>query len=106
MKIKLDENLADHGQALLAAEGYDVMTVREQRLSGAPDAKIYEVCREEGRVLVTLDHDFGQTLRFPPDALSGIIILECRGRQSRAGIQARLRQLISLLRTRKIDREL
>jgi len=50
MKFKLDENLGLLGKTLLEAKGHDVMTVVEQRLSGAKDASIYEVCRDEGRV--------------------------------------------------------
>ncbi len=40
MKIKLDENLAAHGKAMLEAAGHDVMTVNEQKLSGATDNRV------------------------------------------------------------------
>jgi predicted nuclease of predicted toxin-antitoxin system len=106
MKIKLDENLGLLGKTLLEADGHDVMTITEQHLSGVADVSIYEVCRHEGRVLVTLDHDFGHTLRFPPEATAGIVVIECKGRLSPAVILARVRELIALLRTRPIDREL
>jgi predicted nuclease of predicted toxin-antitoxin system len=106
MRIKLDENLGLLGKTLLEADGHDVMTITEQQLSGAADASIYEVCRDEGRVLVTLDHDFGHTLRFSPEATAGIVVLECKGRISPALILARIRELVALLRTRPIDREL
>ena len=90
MKLKLDENLAALGKVLLEADGHDVMTVSQQNLSGASDFRIYEVCRDEGRVLVTLDHDFGQTLRFPPEVTAGIVVLECQGRQSLSKLAARI----------------
>ena len=106
MKIKLDENLAALGKALLEADGHDVMTVYEQQLSGTPDTRIYDVCRDEGRVLVTLDRDFGHTLRYPPEATAGIVVLECQGKQSLAKIAARIRELSVLLREHPIDREL
>ena len=106
MKIKLDENLAALGKALLEADGHDVMTVDEQNLSGASDTRLYEVCRYEGRVLVTLDHDFGHTLRFPPEPTAGIVVLECKGRQSLKLITSRLAELAALLRTRLINRDL
>ena len=70
------------------------------------DASIYEICRDKGRVLVTLDHDFGHTLRFPPEATPGIVVIECKGRLSPAAILARVGELAALLRTRPIDREL
>ena len=106
MKFKLDENLGALGKSRLEANGHDVMTVAEQQLSGAQDERIYEACRGEGRVLVTLDHDFGQTLRFPPEAAAGIVVLECIGRVTPTMILARLTELVTLLRTRPIDREL
>jgi len=106
MRIKLDENLGPLGKTLLEAEGHNVMTIAEQQLSGATDASIYEVCRDEGRVLVTLDHDFGHTLRFSPEATAGIVVLECKGRISPELILARVKELIALLRTQPIDREL
>jgi predicted nuclease of predicted toxin-antitoxin system len=88
MKLKLDENLGTHGKSLLEVDGHDVMTVAEQHMSGSEDASIYGACRAEGRVLVTLDHDFGHTLRFQPEATAGIVVLECKGRLSPATITA------------------
>src|SRR5262245_36596520 len=105
MKFKLDENLGLLGKSLLEADGHNVMTVAEQRLSGAQDERIYEVCQDEGRVLVTLDHDFGQTIRFSPEATAGIVVLECKGRVSPSMILGRMIELATLLRTRPIDRE-
>ena len=106
MKFKLDENLGNLGKFLLEADGHDVLTVAEQQLSGAEDAHIYDVCREEGRVLVTLDRDFGQTLRFPPEATPGIVVLECKGRVAPSMILARVTEFAALLGTRPVDREL
>ena len=106
MKIKLDENLGSLGKSLLEAEGHDVMTTAEQRMSGAKDERIYRACRDESRVLVTLDRDFGQTIRFPPEVTAGIVVLECKGRLSPTMILARLTELVALLRTRPVDRDL
>ena len=105
MKIKLDENLGLLGKSLLEADGHDVMTIAEQQMSGAADEFIYDVCKAEGRVLVTLDHDFRQTIRFPPEVTAGIVVLECKGRATSSMILARETELAALLRTRPIDRE-
>jgi hypothetical protein len=78
--------------------------VAQQQLSGAQDTSIYEACRDEGRVLVTLDHDFSNTLRFLPEATAGLVVLECKGRLSPSMILARLSELTVLFRTRVIDR--
>lgn len=74
-------------------------------MSGAEDELVYKHCRD-GRVLVTLDHDFGQTIRFRPDTSAGIVVLECKGRISPSMILARVAEFAALLRTRPIDREL
>ncbi len=55
MKDKLDENMDVRLMDLLAARGHDAATVVGQRLTGTEDDGIYSVCRDEGRVLVTLD---------------------------------------------------
>ena len=106
MKLKLDENLGTLGQSLLEADGHDVMTVAQQDLCGTEDINLYAVCRDEERILVTLDRDFALTLRFPPDVTPGIVVLDCRGRLSPRMIMGRLTEFAALLRTRPIDREL
>ncbi len=75
MKIKLDENLGRMGAELLRAAGYDVATVFEQQLMAATDNQLISVCAAEGRCLVTLDLDFSNPFRFPPDEYSGIAVL-------------------------------
>jgi predicted nuclease of predicted toxin-antitoxin system len=106
MRIKLDENVGLIGVSLLESEGHDVKTVAEQQMSGATDERLYETCRDESRVLVTLDRDFGQIIRFPPELTAGIIVLECKGRLSPTMILARLAEVATLLRSRLIDHEL
>ena len=106
MKFKLDENLGDIGRDLLESEGYDVMTLAQQSMSGFNDPSIYVVCHDEGRVLLTLDHDFGHALRFPPYETAGIAVLECRGPQSPRAIKARIAELIVVLRSNSIDGQL
>jgi predicted nuclease of predicted toxin-antitoxin system len=106
MKIKLDENIGTLGKDLLEADGHDVTTVVSQQLGGATDVRLYESCRGEGRVLVTLDHDSGDVLRFPPEATAGIVVLRCPGRLSPKLVRARIAEFVALLRSRPIDREL
>jgi predicted nuclease of predicted toxin-antitoxin system len=103
MKCKLDENLGDIGRDVLTASGHDVSTVVMQELSGSVDVALYEACRREGRVLITLDRDFGEVLRFAPEGTAGIAILDCRGRLSPTNILARIKELATLLKTEAID---
>ncbi len=94
MKFKLDENLGDIGCDLLAAEGSDVMTVAQQNLSGASDQHVFAICQLERRILVTLDHDFGNILQFSPQGSAGIVILECKGRAAPNAIRARICEMV------------
>jgi len=96
VKIKLDENIGSRGSELLAERGHDVSTVRDQRLSGSPDEKIFEVCAAEGRVLVTLDRDFGEVLRFPPDRSAGTVILDLGPRASPQRLLDRLKDFLAV----------
>ena len=98
MKFKLDESLGDLGQALLETAGHDVMTVREQSLVGVSDRRLFDVCQAEGRVLITLDDDFAQFLRFPVAELDGTIVVTCRGRQSPAIIEKRISEIVEALK--------
>ena len=76
MKLKLDENLGSiRVVSLLRLAGHDVATVREQNLSSTADGLLIDICRREGRCLVTLDRRFGNRLRYNPSDYSGIVLL-------------------------------
>ena len=75
MKFKLDENFGTRTQELFLAAEHDVSTVGSQGLCGCPDRRLFEICGRESRCLVTLDIDFGDVTRFPPDRSAGIVVL-------------------------------
>jgi predicted nuclease of predicted toxin-antitoxin system len=103
---KLDENIGASAAEFLRGEGHDVSTVLAQGLSGASDAALFEVCCAERRVLITLDHDFGQTLRFDPRRSAGIVVLELGARPGRTALANRLRELCATLKTETLANEL
>jgi predicted nuclease of predicted toxin-antitoxin system len=74
-KFKLDENLPKEAADLLQDAGYDAATIWDQQMVGAPDSKVASVCKDEDRVLVTLDLDFADIRLYRPADHAGIIVL-------------------------------
>ena len=103
MKLKLDENIGRRGLEVLVAAGHDVMTVREQLLSGATDETLFDICSREGRILITLDRDFGQTLRFPPSKSAGIVVLDPGPRATARAIAERLSAFVAAARVNSVS---
>ncbi len=97
MRLKLDENLGSRGTAKLAAHGHDVATVAAQGLCSTSDLALIEVCRVEGRCLVTLDVDFANPIRFPPGRYAGIAVLRLPSRSGLQEIDEALETFISAL---------
>ena len=106
MRFKLDENLSQSVAALFRGSGHDALTVRDQGLQGAPDEEVFNLSAREDRVLVTLDRDLGQVLRFPPKASAGIIVIEVGPRASHRSLLERTRELLRLVETRSPDHTL
>lgn len=48
-------------------------------MNGADDLAIFKACVEEARCLITLDLDFADILRFPPESTKGVAILRFPG---------------------------
>lgn len=76
MKLLLDENLFPLLASLLREEGHDAIAVLEAGLAGKSDEEVRAFAIESGRVLITLDADFGNILRFPPAGTPGVIRLK------------------------------
>jgi len=55
---------------------WDVLFVLEHdELRRAPDIQHYRLARQLGRTLVTLDRDYLDDRRFPPDESAGVVVL-------------------------------
>jgi predicted nuclease of predicted toxin-antitoxin system len=97
MRLKLDENLSWQLVERLRHAGHDVATVRDEGLAGADDDALFARCRQEGRCLVTLDLDFGNVLRFPPEKTAGLVVLRPAGKPSLAALGYLAGQLVEVL---------
>lgn len=65
MRILLDENIPQRVLWWLISEGHEVVTAREVGLSGRSDQVLYAHAERNNYVLVTLDLDFSDPVRFP-----------------------------------------
>jgi len=106
VKFKLDENFGTRTQQIFRTHGHDVMTVREQHLQGRPDERLYEVCRAEQRCMVTLDLDFSDVLRFPPQQGSGIVVIRAPHNPTLPLLEQMIRQFLKTLETMPIENRL
>ncbi|MBM4249391.1 MAG: hypothetical protein FJ149_08165 [Euryarchaeota archaeon] len=102
MKFKVDENLPADVAGILREGGHDASTVIEQGLGGAPDAAIMEVCRREGRALVTLDLGFSGIRAYPPAAGPGCLVVRL-ARQDRGSVLCAIRSVLPLLKKRTVS---
>ena len=75
MNFKIDENLPVAAAVILRDAGHDAETVYDEQLAGGEDWQLAEVCRREGRALVTLDLDFSDIRAYPPADYRGIVVL-------------------------------
>jgi predicted nuclease of predicted toxin-antitoxin system len=55
--------------------GYEASTVHQQGLRGIEDERFYDLCIDEGYILVTLDIHFSNFLNFDPRSTPGIVVL-------------------------------
>jgi hypothetical protein len=79
VKLKSMRTSAEAVSKILRQHGHDTMGAHEQGLGGKPDNVVFDVCVGEGRTLITLERDFGQVTRFPPERSAGIVVLYLGG---------------------------
>lgn len=106
MKFKLDENLSIRTQQLFRAAGHDIQTVRDEELQGSSDQHLYEVCGAEQRCLVTLDLDFADIIRFPPDQIGGIVVIRVPRNPSLPLLEKLVRQFLQMLVRMSVEKQL
>jgi predicted nuclease of predicted toxin-antitoxin system len=102
VRFKLDENLEGRLTSLLTDRGHEADSVVAEGLGGATDGRLFAKCTEDRRVLITLDLDFADPLRFPPAGGPGIMVLRPR-RNTLAVISETLTAALPALERNRIE---
>lgn len=106
MKFKLDENLGTRTQRLFRVAGHDVQTVHEEKLRGSSDQDLYQICCAEQRCLVTLDLDFANTIRFPPNQANGVVVIRVPRNPSLPLLERLISQFLQILTEMSVEKTL
>jgi len=106
MRFKLDENFGTRTQHIFKGAGHDVQTVREESLQGASDRHLYDTCCAEQRCLVTLDLDFADVMRFPPEKAGGIAVIRVPRNPSLPLLERLVRQFLHSVEQMPVEKKL
>jgi predicted nuclease of predicted toxin-antitoxin system len=105
LKFKVDENLPTEHAAVLRDAGHEADTVADQKLTGSDDSVLFERCQAEGRILLTLDLDFGNVRAYPPRSHSGVVVFRSNTQDKQALI-ALLKRLLPVFKNRSPRQQL
>jgi predicted nuclease of predicted toxin-antitoxin system len=75
VRFLLDENLSPKQAKTFKDSGFDAISVVEAGLAGDSDGAVRAFAISSDRVLVTLDGDFANIVRYPPGETPGVIRL-------------------------------
>lgn len=74
MKFLADMGVSPVTVNALRQQGYDVVHLAEQGLERLPDPEILEKARQEERILLTFDLDFGELLAIAGTTLPSVVM--------------------------------
>lgn len=93
MKFLGDMGISPRTIEHLRDQGYDAVHLLDEGLATLPDADILAKAQREGRILLTLDLDFGYLLAISKANLPSVILFRL-GNVSRDRVEARLLQIL------------
>ena len=103
MKFKIDENLPVEIADLLRDAGHDAITIHDQKLVGADDAKIAPVILKEERAFMTFDLGFADIRSYPPSEYLGLIVFRLK-RQDKLQVLVVCKQLLATIEREELER--
>jgi hypothetical protein len=91
-RIYADANVPAGLVAFMRAElEWDVLFVmEEQQLRRAPDRKHYRLAQQLRRTLITMDRDYLDDRRFPPDEGGGVLVINAPDERQLSALLARV----------------
>jgi predicted nuclease of predicted toxin-antitoxin system len=95
MKFLADMGISPRTVNWLRSAGYDAIHLVEEGLEQLTDDEILVKARDEGRILLTVDLDFGYLLAVSGEQLPSVILFRL-GNESYEIIQERLTEVLSL----------
>jgi len=75
MRFLPDENLSPQVGLLPEKEGHDCVHTNDLGLSTKPDPVVLEKCKEENRILISADTDFGEILAKSQNKQPSVLLL-------------------------------
>jgi predicted nuclease of predicted toxin-antitoxin system len=102
MRLFLDENLSAQLVARLNSLGHNAVCAYDAGLCGKSDKEIREFAIQQDRVLITLDADFADLMRYPVTGTPGVIWLKPVPPITLGNIERQLSTAIDLLQKRDL----
>ncbi len=99
LKFLADENIAISLVKALRKVGYDVKDIKEEKMFGISDREVIAKAKEDERIILTHDKDFGNLLNFPLQSHHGVILIRYRY-QSPSYVIPRLMPLLGTLKNK------
>ena len=75
MKIVVDESVSYGVVTCLKESNFEVIAIAEAATSGLKDQEVFELVKKEKAVLITRDHHFTNSLRYPPGETKCVIFI-------------------------------
>ena len=101
MKFKIDESLHSDCARILLGANRDALTVYDQKINGASDTKLAQVCKREGQILISAYLDFSDVRNFPPQEHPGLIVIRSRNQSKHHQLEL-IKNIIPILDERAI----